>query len=157
VQQRGPMDSEIERFRIDPQVRDQAAEVCARFGLELNDVLRVFVTRIATEGAIPIELPPDRGSNEDAPFGDNNRLWSSLRTHVEAEVAIALLARFVADCSTTIDELADLTQTDSDVVARLNVEREEARQLRNTLDVTDASAVRAVLHKYGPLVRGRST
>lgn len=150
------MDSEIERFRIDPHVRDQAAEVCARLGHELNDVLRAFVGRIAAEGAIPIELPLDLPSPDDT-ASEDSRLWSTLQPQVRAEIATTLLARFIADCSRTIDELASGAPKDDGVVAQLKTEREEARQLRRTLDVTDAAAIRAVLEKYGPLVRGRST
>jgi hypothetical protein len=151
------MDSEFERFRIDPQVRDQAADVCARFGHELSDVLRAFVSRIAAEGAIPIPLPPDRGFADSPSPGGDDRLWSLMRPHVEAEVALALLARFIADCSTTIDKLSEAAQPEQDVMDRLKGEREDARQLLSRLDVTDASAVRAILDKYGALVRGRSS
>jgi antitoxin component of RelBE/YafQ-DinJ toxin-antitoxin module len=48
------MDSELVRFRIDPTIRDRAAKVCAGHGLELNDVLRAIVTKIAKEGKVPI-------------------------------------------------------------------------------------------------------
>jgi antitoxin component of RelBE/YafQ-DinJ toxin-antitoxin module len=48
------MDSELVRFRIDPTIRDKAAKVCAGHGLELNDVLRAIVTKIAKEGKVPI-------------------------------------------------------------------------------------------------------
>ena len=40
------MDTELVRFRINPELRDKAAKVCAELGLELADVLRSFVTRV---------------------------------------------------------------------------------------------------------------
>src|SRR5438445_13175806 len=52
-----PMDSEFTRFRINPALRDQAMQVCARLGVELSDVLRALVTRIAHDGAIPFAMP----------------------------------------------------------------------------------------------------
>jgi antitoxin component of RelBE/YafQ-DinJ toxin-antitoxin module len=33
------MDTELLRFRINPEIRDKAAKVCADLGFELNDVL----------------------------------------------------------------------------------------------------------------------
>src|SRR5207248_7354800 len=52
-----PMDTEFTRFRINPALRDQAMQVCARLGVELSDVLRALVTRIAHDGAIPFAMP----------------------------------------------------------------------------------------------------
>ena len=147
------MDSEIERFRLDPEIRHKAAEVCARQGHELSDVLRQLVAHIARAGAIPFEMPsrpPNEGAN--ATF-DDERLWATMKPQLEAEVAIGVLARFIADCSTTLDESADAPQHDRELLAHLAQERERARVLRATLDVTDSAAVQAVLEKYGALVR----
>ena len=47
------MDAELIRFRLDPQVRERAEEVCAHLGYELRDVLRATVARIARDGALP--------------------------------------------------------------------------------------------------------
>lgn len=150
------METDFARFRIDPAIRDQAAQVCARLGHELSDVLRAFVTRIARDGAIPLEMPVN-GPPADAasPLGPSDRLWAPLRPQVEAEVALALLASFVADCSTALDEQRN--PPDREQTARLTEQREEARRRRRELDVTDPVAVRAVLQTYGPLVRGGKT
>ena len=42
--------------RIDPEVRDKAAKVLARDGLTISDAARILLTRVANEGAIPMEL-----------------------------------------------------------------------------------------------------
>jgi addiction module RelB/DinJ family antitoxin len=145
------MDTEFARFRINPALRDQAMQVCARLGVELSDVLRAVVTRIAHDGAIPFAMPAAESPTAPAsPPSTDERLWASMRSQVEAEVALALLARFIADCSTTIDEQVT---NDRERTARLSEQRDEARRLRRELDVTDADAVRTVLQKYGPLVR----
>jgi DNA-damage-inducible protein J len=44
------------RARIDSKTRDQAAEVLAEFGLTVSDVLRMTLTRVAKERALPLEL-----------------------------------------------------------------------------------------------------
>ena len=153
------MDTELVRFRVDPELRDRAAKVCADFGFELNDVLRALVTRIARDGALPFELNAVsvRARPDRTPFRDYDvRLWSSVKPQVDAEVAIALLARFIADCSTRIDEKSDGKSPHRELVERLTKEREGARKLRMTLDVSDTAAVSQVIEKYGPLVHARA-
>ena len=153
------MDTELVRFRINPELREKAAKVCADLGLELNDVLRALVTRIARDGAFPFDLgaTPTRPPLGHTPFHDYDaRLWSSIKPQVDAEVAIALLARFIADCSTRIDEAGDGGAPDPELVARLSRDRDDARKLRRDLDVSDSGAVSQVIDKYGPLVRARA-
>jgi antitoxin component of RelBE/YafQ-DinJ toxin-antitoxin module len=143
------VDADFERFRIDPAVRDRAAEVCARLGHELSDVLRALVARIARDGAIPFEMPPPESALEN--FMDRDpRLWAPLQAEVEAQLALDLLGRFIADRSTRI---AAGNVTDRADLDRLALERDEARRLRRDLDVTDRAVVRSVLAKYGPLLR----
>jgi len=153
------MDTELVRFRVNPDLREKAAKVCANLGVELNDVLRTLVTRIARDGALPFDLgtPPPQPVPDHTPFQEYDaRLWSPIKPQVDAEVAIALLARFIADCSTRIDEAADGGATDPELVARLTRDRDDARKLRRDLNVSDAGAVSDVLDKYGPLVRARA-
>jgi len=150
------MDTELVRFRINPELREKAAKVCADLGLELNDVLRAFVTRIARDSALPFDLGTAPTSPEPGhtPFHDYDaRLWSPIKPQIDAEVAIGLLARFIADCSTRIDEAADGGASDPDLVMRLTRDRDDARKLRRDLDVSDGVAVSQVIDKYGPLVR----
>ena len=44
------------RARIDETVRDEAAAVLAEMGLTISDVVRMTLTRVAKEGALPLEL-----------------------------------------------------------------------------------------------------
>lgn len=152
------MDTELIRFRMDPQVRDRAEEVCARLGYELCDVLHATVARIARDGALPFELGADAvPTPAAAPFQDYREpLWADLKPQVDAEVALALLMRFIAHCSTRLDEESDQSQPDADRVVRLTAQREQARRLRLELDVTDPAAVQQVLDTYGPLVRAKA-
>lgn len=147
------MDTEFERFRINPETRAHAAEVCARMGYELSDVLRALVTRIAHEDSIPFDLGIQPHATSASLVAGDERLWSPIKPHIEAEIALALLARFIADCSTTIDEQAASDRSDQELFARLTNEREVARKLRSELDVSDSAAIQSVLTTYGPLVR----
>ena len=151
-----PMDTELIRFRIDPEIRDKAEAVCAGLGHELNDVLRAAVIRIARDGALPFDL----GAGPAAPAPDavpfyhyDERLWASMKPQIDAEVALALLSRFIADCSTRLDQAAEDGAADAGLLERLRRQRDEARQRRRALDVADATAVKAVLDTYGPRVR----
>ena len=44
------------RARVDDEVRDRAAAVLDEIGLTVSDVVRMLLTRIARDGALPIEL-----------------------------------------------------------------------------------------------------
>lgn len=45
--------------RIDPAIRDKAAEVLDGIGMTVSDAVRVLLTRIAKEGALPAGLTVD--------------------------------------------------------------------------------------------------
>ena len=44
------------RARIDEKIRDEAAAVLAEMGLTVSDVVRMTLTRVAKEKALPLEL-----------------------------------------------------------------------------------------------------
>ena len=46
----------VVRARIDDDLKDQAVVVLAAIGLTISDAVRILLTRIAKEGALPIEL-----------------------------------------------------------------------------------------------------
>lgn len=48
--------------RIDPKVKDRAAEVLDGMGMTVSDAVRILLTRTAKEGALPIELVVDDAS-----------------------------------------------------------------------------------------------
>ena len=50
------------RFRIDETLKARAEAVCDGRGLDLHDVLRTLVRRIAVENAIPFDLDAPAGS-----------------------------------------------------------------------------------------------
>ena len=44
------------RARVDDEIRDRAVAVLDDIGLSVSDVVRMLLTRIARDGALPIEL-----------------------------------------------------------------------------------------------------
>jgi DNA-damage-inducible protein J len=44
------------RCRIDAKVKAEATEVIEAMGLNVSDAIRLFLKRVASEGAIPFEL-----------------------------------------------------------------------------------------------------
>ena len=42
--------------RIDAEIRDRASAVLEGLGLTVSDAVRILLTRIANEGALPLEL-----------------------------------------------------------------------------------------------------
>lgn len=48
--------------RIDPEVKERAAEVLEAMGMTVSDAVRILLTRTAREGALPIELTVDEAS-----------------------------------------------------------------------------------------------
>lgn len=149
------METELIRFRIDPALAHGAEKVCADLGFELRDVLRATVTRIARDHALPFDMNAAAGSEaRRRPFYEyDERLWATMKPPIDAEVALALLARYIADCSTRIDDIEQADRVDRQQVKALTKTREEARAIKLALDVTDTDAVQSVLNRFGPLVR----
>jgi antitoxin component of RelBE/YafQ-DinJ toxin-antitoxin module len=148
------MDSEIERFRVNPEVRDRAAETCVRHGHELSEVLRQLLSHLANEGVIPFPMSSGQRDDVNQPLtSEDERLWLTMKPQLEAEVAVGLLDRFIATCTTILDQAAETTRSPREALPELVSQREAARRDRASLDVTDTAAVLAVLDKYGPLVR----
>lgn len=44
------------RARIDEKLKDEASEVLAEFGLTVSDVVRMTLTRVVKDRAVPLEL-----------------------------------------------------------------------------------------------------
>ena len=44
------------RARIDEKLKNEAGEVLAEFGLTISDIVRMTLTRVAKDRAVPLEL-----------------------------------------------------------------------------------------------------
>ncbi len=54
----------VVRTRIKVEVKEQAAAVLEPLGLTVSDVMRIVLTRVANEGALPFELTPNKLTRE---------------------------------------------------------------------------------------------
>lgn len=148
------VDTELIRFRIDADTGQQAEATCAAAGLELRDVLRAVVGRIARDRVVPDDaLTAVKDEILSRPFTTyEGQLWSTLKPTVDAENAVLVLARFIADCSARLEALPSEPPSTTRA-AELGRAREEARSARSELDVSKPDAVQRVLDRFGPLVR----
>jgi DNA-damage-inducible protein J len=54
----------VVRTRINPKVKQRATAVLAPMGLTVSDVMRIVLTRVAYESALPFDLTPNKATRE---------------------------------------------------------------------------------------------
>jgi len=42
--------------RVEPSIKEAAAKIAAEYGLDLSTAIKIFVTRIAKERRIPVDI-----------------------------------------------------------------------------------------------------
>ncbi len=52
--------NEVVRSRIDADVKNRAAVVLGGMGLTVSDAIRIVLTRVANEEALPFDLKPNK-------------------------------------------------------------------------------------------------
>lgn len=147
------MDNRYLRLQLDAEILARSEAVCAREGQDLLDVLRAVVTRIAQTDAIPPGLtlasPAGAVVAHDAPFSHYQAdLWSSVRPLVDADLAVALLDRFIAQIALQLREARAARSPDHERIERLERERREALEVRAQLNLDDLTAVPQILSTY---------
>ena len=138
------MDTDLVSFRIDAELHRKAAKVCSNLGLELHEVLRSLIAQIARDGALPFAVGSGRSIPvplRTLPLVDRSRLWSDLQPQISAETALTLLMRVIAEISSRLSEAVDAADLDEPLIAELTAQRTEVLALRQSLDVTDPTAV----------------
>jgi DNA-damage-inducible protein J len=69
------MASSMVHIRVDGEVKNQAAEALAAMGLTVSDAVRILLTRIASEKAMPFEVRvPNRETLEALEAGDRGEV-----------------------------------------------------------------------------------
>ncbi|MDM0108018.1 hypothetical protein QTH97_23925 [Variovorax sp. J22R24] len=148
------MDNLHLRIRIDRAIAEKAMKMAQERGMELPDVIRMMVTKAVRIGDFSIddERPQEhRVAEATRPyFAYDDRQWDSSKTVLDAELALALINQFVASHTILIQSLLDADHPQDSEIARLQQEREIAREDLATLDPADAEAIRALLTRYGP-------
>ncbi|MFZ0392699.1 MAG: type II toxin-antitoxin system RelB/DinJ family antitoxin [Terracidiphilus sp.] len=54
----------VVRSRISPEVKERATVVLEGMGLTVSDVMRIVLTRVANENALPFDLKPNKLTRE---------------------------------------------------------------------------------------------
>lgn len=54
----------IVQARIDSEIKEQASAVLENMGLTLSDAVRILLTRIAKDGALPAGLTTDKAAHD---------------------------------------------------------------------------------------------
>ncbi|MGA2206039.1 MAG: type II toxin-antitoxin system RelB/DinJ family antitoxin [Terracidiphilus sp.] len=54
----------VVRSRISVDVKEKAAAVLEEMGLSVSDVMRIVLTRVANENALPFDLKPNKLTRE---------------------------------------------------------------------------------------------
>ena len=54
----------VVRSRISADVKDKATSVLGEMGLTVSDVMRIVLTRVAKENALPFDLKPNKLTRE---------------------------------------------------------------------------------------------
>ena len=148
------MDSIHLRIRIDRAIAEQAMKMAQARGMELPDVIRMMVTKAVQIGDFSIEQ--ERSQQTEAAkaarpyYAYDERQWNSMKSVLDAELALALLNQYIASHSLQIEAMTDRGEPDIAVVEQLTQERDEARKTLATLDPTDTKAVQAILERLGP-------
>ncbi|MGH9600242.1 MAG: type II toxin-antitoxin system RelB/DinJ family antitoxin [Terracidiphilus sp.] len=66
----------IVHIRVDQKVKTQAAETLAEMGLTVSDAVRLLLTRIAVEKAMPFEVRvPNRATREAIEAGERGEVF----------------------------------------------------------------------------------
>lgn len=85
------MASSIVHIRIDGEVKEKAAEALAAMGLTVSDAVRILLTRIAAEKAMPFEVRvPNRDTLAAMEAGERGEVF-------HAPTVAAMMAELNAD------------------------------------------------------------
>ena len=149
------MDSLNLRIRIDRAIAEKAIKMARKRGMDLPDVIRMMLAKAVRidDFSIDEERPQVHQVAESTRpyFAYDERQWNSMKTVLDAELALALLDQYIASHTLRIEDLAAAADPDAGEIARLNQEREDARKLLTVLDPTHANAIRDILHRFGTL------
>lgn len=73
------------RARIDETLKDEAASVLAEMGLTVSDIVRITLTRIAHEKAVPFDLKVPNAETRKAIEESRAMMRARRARHVDAE------------------------------------------------------------------------
>ena len=147
------MDSLNLRIRLDRAIAERAMQMAHARGMELPDVIRMMLAKAVRIGDFSIEgEQPQVHQVAEATrpyFAYEERQWNSMKTVLDAELALALVDQYIAARTLLIEEMAAAADSDAEEIARLKQERDDARNALAVLDPKDANAIRDILARFG--------
>lgn len=146
-------------FRIDREIAEKALRMAAKRGMELPEVLRMMLTKAVRIGDFMLDTgnePPPAAPEAHPNFAYEERYWAPMKSSLDAEAAMAVLNRAIAQRTTWLDEGLSVKSPDLDCLERIRDERDQARALLATFDPSDNDAVANVLEKFGSPSPGES-
>jgi addiction module RelB/DinJ family antitoxin len=141
--------TDIIRFRIEEDIKARAENICARLGMEMNDVLRTLVRRIALDKAIPFDMHTTFRVEEPSrsPFDLTDDL-----AHLKAEAVISLLWIFAAKRARQIALENRKPRPNRKQNTKWETEAEEAMEYSRTMDTRDDKLVAKVEQRFAALL-----
>ncbi|CAN7776362.1 hypothetical protein LJR084_007909 [Variovorax sp. LjRoot84] len=147
------MDSLNLHLRIDRAIAEKAMKMAHARGLELPDAIRMMLAKAVRIGDFSIDeerpLVHHVAESTRPYFAYDKRQWDSMKSVLDAELALALVDQYIASRTLLIEDLAAAADPDAAEIARLKQERDDARNVLAVLDPSDANAIRDVLARFG--------
>lgn len=127
-------------------------EMAAERGMDLPDVIRMMLTKAIRNNDFAIDEavdgPPPQV--EDPPYqAFEPRYWGEDRAALDAEAALAALHQAIAHGTATLDAGLSLKVPDLARLERVRTDRDEACEWLAKFDPKDATAVAAILKRFG--------
>jgi hypothetical protein len=141
------------RYAVDRDLFEAAEKVCTDLELDLIEVMRELLRRIALERAIPFELGTAvRIQGDAAPFTRYSAFLEADLAPLEPELVLARLGTFIAERSARIAEANAAPEPDEEQIASWTRELDEAIALHRTLDVRDTALLARVEARFRALL-----
>jgi addiction module RelB/DinJ family antitoxin len=147
-------DTDLVRFRIEGEIKRKAVRVCEDLGLELNDVLRTVVRRIANDDALPFDMTiPNRVAEPvPLPFNRHSDFPADELAHLRAEALITLLATAIANRAHRIAEEKRKARPNKNKLLEWEAQLREAMDYRRSVNTRDANLVAELEKRYTALL-----
>ncbi|CAN7322201.1 hypothetical protein [Variovorax sp. LjRoot178] len=147
------MDSLNLHLRIDRAIAEKAMQMAHARGMELPDAIRMMLAKAVRIGDFSIDEEPPQvhqvAESTRPYFAYDERQWDSMKTVLDAELALALVDQYIASRTLLIEDLSAADDPDAEEIARLKRERDDARNVLATRDPGDANAIGDILARFG--------
>jgi antitoxin component of RelBE/YafQ-DinJ toxin-antitoxin module len=153
------MDARQLSFRIDREIAEKALRMAAQRGMELPEVMRMMLTKAVRIGDFMLDAgiePPPVATTDHPNYRYEERYWAPMKASLDAEAAMAVLNRAIAQRTAWLDEASSAKSPDLKRLERIRDERDHACALLASFDPSDNDAVAEVFEAFGSPSIGQS-